>query len=282
VLRLYASGDQEQYAPFVYHDGIFRVTAQSFSYNRSIQFGTLSKNVTPPAQRSSEYLHLSMNLSVEPRMPLLNVGQVRRTAAEDEQKNSMLPPAANGMFGQRFYYYGGYRSFSQQVQVALTWPSKTARTLKVVRGTIPVTLLAEQRPLITVEDVLKSKGKKYEVDGTHLDVDEVGEAPKAFAWGNGNALQLKLSMRDTKPDTPEAYSWVQTLNQRLELQDAKGNKFMIRSSNWNETTATGVKGATFIFAGDGAGNGAETPAKLVLYNWVRRDHEVPFEFRDLP
>jgi len=284
ALRLHANGE-EQYAPFVCHSGAFRVMAQSFSYGRNLHFGTLSKNVLPAAQRSSEYLYLALNISVEPRLPLLNVGQVRLLVAEDEHKNSLIPPQnGNGSTTTRYYHGGGFRCFNQHVQTNLVLGPKPARTLTVIRGVIPVTLLAEQKPLITVENVLAAKGKKFEAGSTQLDVDDVGDGPKGIVAGNGKAYQLKLSLRETRPEAPHDYSWVSSLAQRLELVDAKGNKYASRGYSWNETTPNSVKGATFNFAGDNLANNVQPgpPAKLIYYNWLRRDHEVDFEFRDLP
>jgi hypothetical protein len=282
VIRLI---DQEQYVPFVCNDGVFRVSAQNFSYGRSIQFGQLARNQAPNALKSSEYLYLSFSVAVEPRLPLLSVGQIKLTVAEDEQKNSLIPSVANGgQYGPRFYYGGGYRSFSQHVQTSLAWPSKTARLVKLVRGIIPVTLLAEQKPSIVVDDVLKSKGKKVQGDGTQLDVEEVGEAPKGMVFGNGKAYQVRLSIRDNRGDNPNDYTWVHSLAQRIDVLDAKGNKLTPRGYNWQDTTPNSVKGAVFTFSAEPNGNAQQVgaPAKLIYYTWIKRDHEVSFEFRDLP
>src|SRR5262249_19325878 len=246
VIRLI---DQEQFVPFVCNDGVFRVTAQNFSYSRSIQFGQLARNQLPEAQKSSESLYLSLSVAVEPRLPLLSVGQVQLTVAEDEQRNSLIPSSS-----PRFYHSVGYRTIAQHVQTNLAWPSKTARTVKLIRGLIPVTLLAEQKASIVIEDVLKSKGKKYQGDGTQLDVEEAREAPKEAVFGNGKGYQLRLSIRDPRPDTPSDYSWVHTLAQRIEVLDARGNKLSPRGYNWSETTPNSVKGAIFNFASEPNGN----------------------------
>jgi hypothetical protein len=286
ILRLQVS-DQGQHSPYVYLDGAFRLVAQGFSYGRNIQFGVQNRGLNVLPQRGSEYLSFSFNLSVEPRLPLLNVGQPRLTVAEDEHKNSFLPTPANGngvFIGQRFYYGSGYRSYTHHVQANLVWNAKDSRTIKLLKGVVPVTLLAEQKPLIVVDNVLKAKGKKLEADGTHLEVDDVGEAPKNMAVGPGKTYQVKLSLRDTKPDTPNDYTWVHTLAQRLELLDADGNKYQSRGYTWSETTPTSVKGATFTFGSNVLPNNKQPgpPAKLVFYAWIKRDHEVAFEFRDLP
>jgi hypothetical protein len=286
VIRLQAA-DQAMQSPFVHHNGAFRLVAQGFSYGRSIQFGNQLANrvVNQLGQRGSEYLSFSFSIGVEPRLPLLSVGQVRLTLAEDEHKNSFLPPPVNNGNGvvQRFYYGGGYRTFSQHVNTNLIWPAKDARTIKLLRGVVPVTLLAEQKPLIVVENVLKAKGGKYQAGGLHLEVDDVGEAPKGMVFGNGKAYNLKLSFRETKPENPNDYTWAHTLSHRLELLDEKGNKYVSRNYNWTETTPTSVKGATFTFVAEPVGNQPiGPPAKLVYHNWIKRDHEVEFEFRDLP
>jgi hypothetical protein len=273
---------QDNYAPFIYRTGPFRVVAQGFNYNRSNHFGSLPKNPGQGSRQSSEYLSCNLSITVEPKLPLLGVGELRLIAAFDDQQHSMLPSSQSGdrpvrFGGPRYYRYGGYRSYSQQVQVNLIWPTKSSQTVRYVKGVIPVTLLAEQKPLFVVENILAAKGKKLQEGNTSLDVDEVKEEPNG---PGGKSYHLKLSVRETRKDNPNDYSWVNSLYQRLELQDAQGRKYGSRGMNWHHNTPTSVQG-TFMFGNPGNGE-LGPPAKLVYFSWVTLDHEVPFEFKDLP
>jgi hypothetical protein len=284
VIRL-SGAEQAQYVPFVSLSGPFCLVAQGFSYGRSLQFSVLNRNLVPAQQRSSEYLNLSLHISVEPRLPLLRVGQAKLETAQDEDKNSLVPrQGAEGHYGKRSYYDGGgYRCCGQQFQVNLMRPSPSSRLVRLLKGTLPVTVLAEQKPSIVVEDLKAAKGKRFQADGVELEFEDLAEASKDVAPRAAKVYQLKVSVRATRPDHPAEYGWAHSLSQRLELLDAKGNKYVYRSYNWAETSATQVKGATLLFeAGAGGSEKTGPPAKLVYYTWLQREHEVPFEFHDLP
>jgi hypothetical protein len=70
------------------------------------------------------------------------------------------------------------------------------------------------------------------------------------------------------------------LHQRIELTDDKGQKFQSLGFNWMNGTPTTVQG-TFNF-GDGGNAQLGKPAKLTYYGWVTMQHQVEFEFKDLP
>src|SRR5207244_2207529 len=97
--------------------------------------------------------------------PILRLGMVRVTSAEDEEGHSMLPVGGgdpNEWAGMRQYYGGYYRNYVQSTQANLIWPSKNAKTVKRLKGLIPVTLLAEQRPNLVTDKILSAKGKKLQ------------------------------------------------------------------------------------------------------------------------
>ena len=48
-------------------------------------------------------------------------------------------------------------------QVNLGNASRGARAIKVLRGTLPLTLVAEQKDVVVTDEILKAKGKKVEV-----------------------------------------------------------------------------------------------------------------------
>jgi hypothetical protein len=271
---------QDQFVPFVYREGPFRIVAQGFNYNRSIQFGSLPRTPSPGGEQGSEQLNCNLNIIVEPKMPLLGIGEIKLLAAFDDQNHSLLAGGnrAINASGPRSYRYGGYRSYSQQVHVSLVWGAKTARTVRLLKGSMPVTLLAEQKPLIVVDKILAAQGRKLQQGTAHLDVEEVKEDGNA---AGGKTYQLKLSLRETRKDSPNDYSWVNSLYQRIELHDAKGGKYASRGMHWLNSTPTSVQG-TFIFGDPGNNAQLGPPTQLIYYAWVTLDHEVAFEFRNLP
>ncbi len=272
-LRLYAG---DSYVPFNYYNGPFKVMATGFYYNRSNQFAQLPRNPAQQGQPTSESLQLNMTIAVEPKLPILKVGAVRLATAEDDEKNSMLPNVnvnGMGMWNQRFYYGGGYRSYVHQTQASLLWPSKTSRIVKTLKGAIPVTLLADQKPSVVTERILSAKGKKFTVGAATFNFDDVSEMP-------GRQYQIKLSVSEDAKDNPNDWTRIQTLQQRLELQDDKGNK---QQFYFNSISTNGPNSAQFTFVVQPNGNAkAGPPTKLVYYAWILMEHEVDFELRDLP
>jgi hypothetical protein len=266
--------------PLVRYAGAFRFVPVSLQETRTIQFGGAGQGFPVPPQGDS--LSLVFNVFSEPRMPLLGLGEVKLDAAFDSEKNSMAPPAA-GMeymdprFGivRRFSnrYGNGNRSFQMQAQLALTRPSLKASGIKVVRGSIPVTLLVEQKPVVVTDKVLSAKGKKATIGTTTFLIEDVSEMP-------GKQYQLKLSVTEENHDNPNDYTWMNTLYQRIELIDEAGNKFQVYGTSWGNSGANNVQ-MTLTYGQVGAVK-MKPPAKFVFHSWTTLQHQVHFEFKDLP
>jgi hypothetical protein len=262
---------QNAIVPFVDYRGPFRISAAGFNYHKSLSFATQPRTAVGPGQRT-EQLTFSFNVVGEPRLPLLGLGQPKLTVAVDDQEQSLIPSPLNGRTYESSYggYYG-YRTTVLFSQVQLSGPSAGARAVKLIRGTVPVTILAEQRPEIVVEKILEVKNKKFEGKEVSLEIEAVKEA--------NQQVQVMLTARRAGKDNQYDYTWTNSLNQRVELTDAKGNKFQSNGFNWNNGTPTSVQG-TFMFS-DPSGKLGK-PAKLTYYGWVTAQHQVEFEFRDLP
>ena len=278
-IRLY---QQNAYAPYVHTEGAFRFTATGFNQYRNIDFSLAGKGAAP--QTRNESLTLQFSVCVEPKMALLGLGEVHLEAAYDNEKNSMLaPPVNNNEFlnGNMFTggrwtsgrYGNGNRMFSTQTQVNLLRTSENATSVKVVRGSVPIMLLVNQKPVVVAEKILEAKGKKTTIGGTHFDIGEVTELP-------GKQYQIKMVINEDLKDNPNDYSWMNSLAQRIELQDEKGGKLQITGSQWNNSAANHVE-MTLTFANMG-GAKPEAPTKLVYQTWTTEQHVIPFEFKDLP
>jgi hypothetical protein len=277
-IRLY---QQDAYAPYMQVSGAFRFTATGFNQYRSIDFGLVGRN-GGGQQTRNDSLTLMFSVFVEPRMAILGVGEPHLEAAYDNEKNSLLVPVnpgefVNNPFAMRRWtagrYGNGNRMYSTQGQVNLQRPSDRATSLKVIRGVLPVTLLVEEKPIVVTDKFLQAKGTKVEVGATTFNIEDVTEQP-------GKQYQLRMSVTEDQKDNANDYSWVNSLYQRIEVQDAKGGKFQIFGSQWNNSSPSHVE--MVLTYGSPGGANPEPPAKLIYHTWDTRQEVVPFEFKDLP
>jgi hypothetical protein len=279
---------QDSYAPFVSRSGPFRLVATGFNYSRTVDFNQVSKSSGEPGQRN-ESLYFSFTIATEPKLPLLQVGEVKLLAAYDDRNRSMLPIVeqntnnnemlvfGGGMVCNLAMDYGGNgKNYMLTSQASMIRPARTSRTVKLIRGTIMTTLLIEQRPEIIIEDVLKSKGKKLVSGKTSWSMEDVGEATNG---GNKN-YRVKMSLTDDNKRENNDNSWINSLYQRIELHDAKGNKYQLQGTQWESVTATNVHGE--LTFGDPGIAGIGPPVKLIYYTWISALHPVAFEFKNLP
>jgi hypothetical protein len=272
---LYLSA-QDSYVPFVSYAGPFKVVATGFTYGRNTDFSQVQNRPYAPGQSDQEYLQLGMQVSTEPKAPIMMLGQVKLLQAEDEEKHSMMPRGDGNEYGlwgimrfRRFRYYN--RGNLHHLQVGLAWPDKNCRTVRTLRGLIPVTLLAEQKPTVITDKLLASKNKKFKVGTTTFHVEDVSSQA-------GKQYQVRLAISEEGQDVRRDFARMQTVQQRLEVQDDKGNKlpFFFNSINWGGTNAQ------FSFTLRPTGPNQGPPTRLVYNVWVLMEHEVPFEFKDLP
>jgi hypothetical protein len=275
-VRLHHAGG---HSPYVGRDGPFRYQANSFQLYRNVELGLVGeKGAAPPAR--TENLTFTFTLCAEPRLPLLSAGEARLDAAYDSERNSMLVPRVNqevelmgGRMWSRRYYGGGSRQLTLQTQVNLSRPSQKATAVKLLRGVVPVTLLVEQKPMVVSDKVLAAKGKKVVVGDTQFAFDDVVKMPN-------NQYQLKLTITHQNKTDPNDYTWMNTLYQRMELQDAKGARYQ----NWGTSSSSSSNtqmNITLTYSSQGLGK-VGPPTKFVYQHWTTRQHDIRFEFKDLP
>src|SRR5581483_7833804 len=90
-------------------------------------------------------------------------------------------------------YGNGYRSYSHQTQVMLARPSEKSQSVKLIQGTVPVLLLAQQKPEVVTDKFLSAKGKKVQVGTTSFLIEDVTETPN-------KQYQLKMAVTEDAKD----------------------------------------------------------------------------------
>jgi hypothetical protein len=264
----------DKYQPFVHRHGAFRVVGQGFQYSyskqRSNQFGLVGRK---PAEgdkqvhkHEAESLAFTILVEAEPRVRVLGLGEVTVSAATDDQKQALAPDAAPNrmMFGRRhaFASAGAFGSIYLNAYVPLKAPAKDAKSVTLLKGTVPVHIEKEKKTTVLAEKILEAKGKKFKVGETSLEIDEVKK---------GDNDQIDLHMTATG-----GLAGFGEMDGELELLDEKGNPYQIAGSGSNSDGKTARMHLHFVPSGQAG------PAKLVYTTHVTMDYVLPFEFRDLP
>ena len=173
----------------------------------------------------------------------------------------------------RYYRgYGNQHCYCQQANINLTPTSEKSRVVKYIKGSVPVTLLAEQRPEVVTDKILTGTGRKAKFGTTSIKVEEVTETQA------GKQYQVRMTVNEEGKEND--WNWMNTLYQRIELHDEKGNKFQTYGTSFGGNGAGGMQ-VTFTYGYSG-GPKMGVPTKLIFYAWTMIQYQVNFEFKDLP
>jgi hypothetical protein len=281
TLRLAA---QNSYVPFRSYADIFKVTATGFQYSINSWFQQVTRGTVPSAT-SYESLQLNLTVAVEPRLAIMKMGQVQLSAAEDEEGRSMLIKGnPNGYYPaqMRFYNGGMQRSYFQSTSVQLALPARTSRSVKSLKGIVPVTLLVEKKPLVVTDQILAAKGKTFKAGSATFHVEEVTNAAPARARGpqRNSQTKIRIGFEDDTIGNGWDYSQLQMVPQRLEVQDAKGKK--LTAQIMIQMFRSPTSGVFQINLLPQTNKDLGPPARLIFQHWVQMDHEVAFHFKSLP
>jgi hypothetical protein len=260
----------ENYWPYVCYQGPFKIIANNFNYNKTVNFGPIQRTPNQHQFRSETH-SFSFQLHSEPKLPIMSIGQPKLLEAVDDLGNSMKNESTIHEVG--YASHNGYRSYQHGSQINLLWPNKEARIVKRLRCSIPVTLLGEQKPEVVVDDILKVKNKKFVGNTVEIQIDHAAER------NNKTQYEVKMSVRNNSANTAQDYTWTNSVHQRVELLDAKGNKYASHGYNWENSSPNHVQ-ATFMFGNNGNGT-LGPPVRLVYNHWTVLQHQIEFEFKNL-
>ena len=228
-VRLYP---QDAYSPHVDYAGAFRFTAASFNQYRNIDFSLTGKGAaaTSPQRepdvdllgvRGAENGHSRHRRSRTSTPPTTT----RRTPCSSPSTPTSLSTTSSGRRRWTAGKYGnGNRMYSTQAQVNLQRPSEQATAAKVIRGTLPVTLLVEQKEVGRHRQGAGGQGRQGPIGTTQFVIEDVTEQP-------GKQYQIKMAVTEDLEGDPNDYSWLNSLYQRIEVLDVKGNPMQIYQSS---------------------------------------------------
>jgi hypothetical protein len=168
----------------------------------------------------------------------------------------------------------------RQTQFNLRPATKPSAMLKVLRGNVPVEILAQRKPLLAVKDIFSDKIKLYKGAGD-LELALLNVQDNSGGARNNGNIRFFMSGVDFSqaggfnPGFPN----VNMLQQRFELTDAQGRRFNLNVNvNFNGNNQKSVEGNMYFNAVGGVG-----PAARLTYNSQKTIRtSVPFEFKNVP
>ena len=264
AIRVY---QQDAFNPHVSYSGPFRFVANQIQSNRFLQLGGLARQSLPTA--NPENLSLNITVFAEPKTTLVGVRGPWILKMVDESGKNVPQPPMDPM--QVYYGSNGYKSFSQNLNLSFYRPVKEAVKIKEVKAKATLVILSDIKPDAVIPDLLKAKGKKAVGRSASIEITEVVET-------NGSA---NITATVSNPSgNPNDYQWVNSLWQRFEVTDAKGEKFQVNIVNTSYNSAQNVTVTFQVIPPDGIKCGP--PNRFTLVEWVTRTVDVEFTFKDVP
>lgn len=259
--------NHDAYNPLIAYSGPFRFVANQISSNRYLQLGGLSRQTLPTS--NPDNLGVNLTVFAEPKTTLVATRGPWVTKLIDETGKTI--PQSPFDASQSYYGGNGYRAFAQNLHLPFFKPAKDATLLKEIRAKATLIVLTDMKSDVVISDLLKSKGRKVAGRSASIEVQDAVEA-------NGT---VTINATITNPHgNPNDYQWVNSIWQRIEVTDAKGEKYQVNVQNTNYQNAQTVSFSLLALPPDGIKCGPA--ATMTLVEWVTRSVEVEFSFKNVP
>jgi hypothetical protein len=271
--------------------GPFRISLIELEFRHRVGYATVptrrpparAEQPRPPAlaarPRATTSVQCLARLQVmaEPRLGLSQNGPLQLLEANDDHGNSLLPPAAMPVsLTPAAGYLGSSCRSSLNLQAPLRRPDNPGTTISVLRGTVPLRVVA-RRPNPLIVPLASAAGRTFEHGDLHVAVHEVRSEP------NTRHRQIELTVRVDRPDAQpggdavssvDAGARVDALEHHLEVIDDRGEPLP-----WVQTTVdVEASRVTLTIAGPAGGE----PREVRCYGLAETTVTVPFTFRDIP
>jgi hypothetical protein len=259
-------------SPHRIRHGAFAVSATGFDYQRqetrSNHFQKGESENRPATPDLRETLQLQFILVAEPRLKILSTEEPLITRAIDDQGQSLVPKEdATNVMSRRMHgpWDGGIFTNTQTLLVPA---SKGAHAVKVISGSIPITVEKGIKPIVLSNDLSTAQGRQVSLPKETITIT-LFFAPPAHD-------QYKVCMTREKRESDVSDGFDQ---RDFELQDAKGTPYMCVSSSSGGDEQRDNLELGFVPPFDKA---VGPPTKLLYMNRDVLTINVPFEFKDLP
>jgi hypothetical protein len=285
-------GTSRPAAPHFDH-GPFRVSLQGVHYQSDLNYGVPGLVVPgvpgqparpprpfrPPIQPvTSEQFTAQLVVAAEPRLFLSQTGAPQVTEAVDNRGNSLtVPDGGRGV--NRFSNYLAMNNASVlQLQAPLHRPSAPGKTIKKLRGVIPLAIASRGPDPLVVPLDAASLGKRFanaDVEVTVLAIRSSSEARLTQI-----DLSVKANERPGSADSgdPDAFGDIYRPDlhrQQMEIVDTRGRLVI-----WNLSTIDSEAGRLTLTLPTAPA--ADSLKELRYYTLTRATIDLPFEFADIP
>jgi hypothetical protein len=253
-------------SPFVDVRGPWRLEATWFHEDRDVD---LTETKPGADGWRNKRLTLAVSVLAEPRLTLLQVHPAKVDEAIDSDGKSLIAPVEPGLGGKlqkpmRGTFQGEHLHSSD---VRLRRASETAKTAKLIRGTIPVKAILIRKPTVISAKVTEAGGTTFKAGNETLTVTHVN---------NQGGNNIEVSIRTPYHRDGHQPDW----HERFRVEDEAGNAYQM---NGRGTSSNGVEYTIqMYFAPPFNKKGFGPPTKLIFEDWIVHDHAIPFEFRDVP
>ena len=194
----------------VFDDGPFRVSLVSLEYQHNVGFAILpwpvparanNRRAIPreqaalrPRAVTSVQCSAQFQVVAEPRLSLSQTGCFEILEARDDRGNSLVSEGQSSpMMLRNAGYMGGMSTAVLHLRAPLSRPEDPGRTIKVLRGSIPLRVTSRQTDPLVVP-LADAAGKSFDKGDLHLSIHEVRTD------ANHRQRQIELSVHDERGD----------------------------------------------------------------------------------
>jgi hypothetical protein len=266
--------------------GPFRTTLVSIQRHRDLTFQRATPDRDPlkrdakPQTQITDLFQFSIQVVTEPRLLVSQNGMLQLELATDEKGRSLVPADAQNLGLRNNPYFGMTAPMNGlQIQASLTPPAVGTTSLRILRGTIPVSV-ATPKPEALVVKLAEATGKTFRSEDAALTIEAV-----QFD-ANAQRRTIDLTLKSNQPEAPESEDPFSlgnsrspyVLQTRFDVVDAQGRSYRLLPSRSNVLDPQTIQLTLALMPMGEAGE----PVELRYYDLVSAHTEVVFEFRDLP
>jgi hypothetical protein len=281
-------------SPYLAVRGPFRLEATWIHEDRDVD---LAGTESTKENEASKKLTLSVSVHAEPRITIQKITPAKVEEAIDSEGKSLLeptPPAPKvkepqppppGLVGRPRPapqppalpltppgYPSGRGTFRGEsltyADVRLLRASDSAKTLKLVRGTITVKSILIRKDVVVTSKLMEAGGTMFKAGNDGLQISRVQNQ-------GGNYVEVEVAV--PRDDTGRSYNeW----SQRFHVEDDAGNRF--QSSGGGTRSDGRGYWISMYFSPPFNKQNVGPATKLVFEDWIVHEHSIPFEFKDIP